>query len=164
VHNIIGNWLILFYRRLKFYIKQYTTGTYVPGVAISIIDGSANRYSGVTDSNGYVYIDVLEQKTEWTVNRVIPSYHEPFYDTFYSNFIITITKLGFDTEHIHIERMFVSGTYDIIFNLDLHSDTIIDPEIVSLDITDCSLPSSEDGSIEVTASGNEILAYSIEKL
>jgi hypothetical protein len=118
-------------------------------------------FSVVTNDNGYTNtIDVKRAILDWNgtgsgwgdyrTNRVL-----------LNPFTLKISKSGYSTYQTVIT---LTSKVEWVIHLDEAPPDYDDCELVSLDITDCSLPGELDGSIEVTASGNGILAYAIEKL
>jgi hypothetical protein len=164
VSNIAINIIASFYRRVIFYVKDIY-GIPVQNIDIHIIDGTYNIYTGFTDINGYCYIDCLEQKTQYNDLRIPSSVHDKNYDTFFRDFTITISKNGYAAQIMKMYNLYQPGIYDTVFNLFLNeSSNLEDPELVDIEIIDCSSLVSNDGSIEIEATGNQILAYAIEKL
>jgi hypothetical protein len=147
--------ILSFYRRVQFIIKD-VDGSSVVGAVIIITDLSNNSYIGVTDQNGYLFLDVLEQLTDLT--DVPNANWNPVYDTIYSDFSITIQKEGFETEQYKIETFFTNEKFNI--SLKVTPTTVT---IQSVVITDCTSNGSNDGKIEIIAETNkESIIYSMD--
>lgn len=96
VHNSLINLNAEFYRRLEFYVQG--DGDLLEGAEIEITDNGGNVYSGITDENGYTYIDVIEQKTVFTWDDPIISVWNGNNDTYYGDYNITFNYDGFYEE------------------------------------------------------------------
>ncbi len=127
IHNYVipdgGTMRADFYRRAKFYVKNQAGATII-GASITITDNARNTYTGTTDTNGYVYIDVMEQKTVFPASASQTNWVNT-YDTYYKNFTITITKDGYDDEIIKLDDIYQTGYYDAVFNVSLNTIAVI---------------------------------------
>jgi hypothetical protein len=139
-----------FYRRLNFYIKTQA-GVAISSASISITDNASNSYSGSTDVNGYCNIDIKEQYSEFPVGSLINTYAV---DTFYSAFVIVISKAGYETERIFVNSLYGNET----LNISLHKEVTI----TSLSLTHCTAIGENDGQIAITAgSGTAPYQYKV---
>lgn len=127
VNNSLINADIYLYRRAKFYIKNQE-GLTIEGADINIIDNAGNTYSGITDSSGYTYIDCVEQLFSKRNADGTASYYatQANFDTFYTDFTITITKSGYQNEIIKLDKLYQTGFYDTVLNVSLNP---IEPRI-----------------------------------
>lgn len=106
--RIINNSLVVldceFYRRVEIYVQD--DGFALESVGIHIIDNEGNEYTGSTDENGYAYLDVLEQKhTLDNDDGIHGNWLNYDHDTFYSDFIITLTKNNYHPVTLEFENI-----------------------------------------------------------
>ena len=137
INNGIGSWDMFFWRRVEFYVQF--EGAMIEGVSITITDGDGNVYTGITDSNGYVYIDVLEQLTRF-VNKTPVSSWDPQYDTLYTDFTIQVKPV--DT-YLDETRF-----YDVMYKNELQLISLVKPIYRELDL-DVDLVDNLDIDIDI---------------
>jgi len=88
-----------FYREVKIKVKN-ENGDTIEGVNINAIDNQYNTYSGLTDINGELIIEYLEQKTKYLkTDGIITNYNSDYY-TYYNGIDLIISKYGYETETV----------------------------------------------------------------
>ena len=90
-----------FFRRAK--ITVQSDGVLLSGVSISVKDNAGQSYSGTTDLNGYVEIDIIEQMTYIQPSDGLNTTWTGEFDTLYSDFEFTISKDGYETVELYLE-------------------------------------------------------------
>jgi hypothetical protein len=137
-----------------------SNGEGISGVSIKLINSLRNVvFDQITGASGDTLIAYIEHtKMDW--NGRVGNGYEYNNIVSYNPFQLIISKKGYIEQRMVI--VINNKIYWTIF-LD-EEDMSEDSELVDLNITDCSNPDVSDGSIEVQASGNGILAYSLEKL
>jgi hypothetical protein len=118
-HNSALNATWMFYRRIKFYIKD-KNGVALQSAAVSITDDQSNTYSDTTDIDGYVYIDVLEQ-TDVMVDTE-PAYTPPT-TTILTDFVIKVSKPGYAPYQAELANLYTNEIQNIA--LQVHSTALI---------------------------------------
>jgi hypothetical protein len=98
--NLICRW----YRRAEMYVQD-AAGANISGAAIKIVDGSLNEYNTTTNGSGYGYLDCLEQLDVVTDDLLD---HEPHTTTYYTDFVITISKAGYVTQILHFDDLYLN--------------------------------------------------------
>jgi len=99
IHNSVINCKALFYRRVEIYVKDIDEVN-IEDVNITITDSLSNVYSGSTDIDGYVYVDCVEQKTEYVLSDADITSWTDSWDIYYSDFTINISKEGYEDSNI----------------------------------------------------------------
>lgn len=94
IHNSLCNLDFRFYRRMEFHIQD-KDGNALVNAAVTIIDNADNEYSGNTDSNGYLFLDYMEQKTLFTEAMATTSSWVNTWDTYYNITHISIIADGY---------------------------------------------------------------------
>jgi hypothetical protein len=82
-----------FFRRVEVYVQE--DGVAITGATVRITDSAENEYTETTDSNGYAFIDVLEQRFQKTLSDPGDYDWTGEFDTHYTDFVITVTKNGY---------------------------------------------------------------------
>jgi hypothetical protein len=98
------NLIMRFYRRAELYVKD-AAGANIVGAAINIVDDALNEYDTTTNGSGYGYLDVLEQKDVVVDTQL---YSDPAVITYYTDFVITISKPGYATQTIHLADLYTN--------------------------------------------------------
>ena len=109
VHSSVVDGEFHFWRTASFTVQH--EGTLLGGANVLIDDGVGHTYSGVTNVNGVFSVDVLEQTTDWDETVAANSNHDPQYDTLYENFTVTISKEGYESEELYVEKFQVTPNF-----------------------------------------------------
>jgi hypothetical protein len=118
--NLICRW----YRRAEFYITD-KDGTELIGVTVTITDNASNQYTDITDSNGYVFIDVLEQFDIITDDLL---YSDPHTTTYYTDFVIRVLKDGYNDYQVEFSDMYTNEKQAIALQ-PYPSTELLQPEV-----------------------------------
>ena len=139
-----------FYRRVEFYVQD-KDGVDIEEATIHIIDGDSNEYNTVTDIDGYAYLDCLEQKTVFVYADPVVPVHNPAYDTYYTDFVITVVKNGYQIYQETNEQLYQDTVKTIalqpsveyvegLINADVEEDiltgTVIQDEVTGVLVTE----------------------------